>query len=254
MKISHILTITALLFTTITFSQGEALFKSKCNTCHAIDKNSTGPWLKGVKAKWTDAGEGELIYEWVKNPAALIAGGKSTMALAIKDFSGSDMPPQQATKEEVDQILDYVDNYTKPVAPAPTAGTAAAPGTEVKVIPNYKDNLTMFYALAGLMIVLLLAIILMSNSILTFVKSDLFKKKLKEQDNMTKILILLISLGAMFAPSYSYGMSTPDPTNPEEAGLPWLLVERTDLYIFLAIDFVLLIVVQIGRASCRERV
>jgi cytochrome c oxidase cbb3-type subunit 3 len=243
MKISHILTITALLFTTITFSQGEALFKSKCNTCHAIDKNSTGPWLKGVKAKWTDAGEGELIYEWVKNPAALIAGGKSTMALAIKDFSGSDMPPQQATKEEVDQILDYVDNYTKPVAPAPTAGTAAAPGTEVKVIPNYKDNLTMFYALAGLMIVLLLAIILMSNSILTFVKSDLFKKKLKEQDNMTKILILLISLGAMFAPSYSYGMSTPDPTNPEEAGLPWLLVERTDLYIFLAIDFVLLIVV-----------
>ncbi len=40
---------------------GEQLFKSRCNTCHMIDKNSTGPKLKGVKQKWTDAGEGELI-------------------------------------------------------------------------------------------------------------------------------------------------------------------------------------------------
>ena len=89
MKILHILILTACLISTNAFCQGEGLFKAKCNTCHAVDKNSTGPLLKGVKAKWNDAGEGALLYDWVRNSKNLIAGGKSQMAMAIKDFSGS---------------------------------------------------------------------------------------------------------------------------------------------------------------------
>ncbi len=49
------------------WGQGEGLFKAKCGVCHNLEKNSTGPMLQGVKQKWTDDGEGELIYEWVKN-------------------------------------------------------------------------------------------------------------------------------------------------------------------------------------------
>jgi cytochrome c oxidase cbb3-type subunit 3 len=162
------------------------------------------------------------------------------MALAIKDFSGSEMPPQQASNEEIDQILAYVDNYAPPVDPVATKDPAAA---EVKLIPDYKGNLTIFYALGTLMVILLLAIILMSNSILSFVKSDVFKKKLRDQENVTRLLILLISIGAAFIPGNSYGMSTPDPANPEQAGLPWLLIEKTDIYILIGIDFALLLVV-----------
>ena len=241
MRIKQLLTIAALFLAIMANSQGEALFKAKCNTCHAVDKNSTGPWLKGVKTKWTDAGEGPLLYDWVRNSSSLIAGGKSKMAMAIKDFSGSEMPPQQATTEEVDQILDYVDNYVPPVN-TPVAGTPTTQ-EEVVLIPDYKGNLNIFYALGTLMIVLLLAIILMSSSILSFVKSDLFKKKLRDQENLTKFLILLITLGATFVPGHSYGMSTPDPTNPAEVSFPWLLVEKTDLYILVGINLVLLLVV-----------
>ncbi len=241
MKIHQLLIITALLFQTTGYSQGEALFKAKCNTCHAVDKNSTGPLLKGVKAKWTDAGEGELLYDWVRNSKTLIAGGTSKMALAIKDFSGSEMSPQQASNEEIDQILDYVDNYTPPVKTAETGSPTAT--DEVTLIPDYKGNLTVFYALGTLMIVLLLAIILMSSSILSFVKSDVFKKKLRDQENLTKILIVLITIGATFVPGISYGMSTPDSTNPEEAAYPWLLVEKVDIYILIGINIVLLLVV-----------
>jgi cytochrome c oxidase cbb3-type subunit 3 len=240
MRIFQILTLAALFQTTIIFSQGEALFKAKCNTCHMVDKNSTGPLLKGVKAKWTDAGEGEQIYEWVKNSNKLIAGGKSKMALAIKDFSGSEMPPQQVSNEEIDQILAYIDNYTPPVTN--TNVTDPTGEKEVKVIPNYKENLTIFYALAGLMIVLLLAIILMSNSILSFVKSDVFKKKLKEQENLTKILVLLISIGAFLIPGSAYGMSIA-PEEPVDANQPWLLITKTELYVVIAINIVLLLVV-----------
>nr|WP_294861896.1 cbb3-type cytochrome c oxidase N-terminal domain-containing protein [uncultured Fluviicola sp.] len=241
MRIRQLLTLAALFLATMANSQGEALFKAKCNTCHAVDKNSTGPWLKGVKTKWTDAGEGPLLYEWVRNSGSLIAGGKSKMALAIKDFSGSEMPPQQATNEEVDQILDYIDNYAPPVDPTVIGDPTAQ--KEVELLPDYKGNLTVFYALGTLMVILLFAIILMSNSILTFVKSDLFKKKLRDQENLTKILVILITLGASFMPGYSYGMSTPDPTNPAEASYPWLLVEKVDLYILIGINLVLLLVV-----------
>lgn len=241
MKIHQLLIITALLLQTTVYSQGEGLFKAKCNTCHAVDKNSTGPWLKGVKAKWADAGEETALYEWVQNSKSLIAGGKSKMALAIKDFSGSEMPPQQATNEEIDQILDYVDTYTPPVIQTPTGNPTSE--KEVKLIPDYKGNLTIFYALGTLMIILLLAIILMSSSILSFVKSDVFKQKLRDQQNLTKLLIILVSLGATFFPGYSYGMSTPDPTDPAEAAYPWLLVEKFDLYVVIGIDLVLLIIV-----------
>jgi cytochrome c oxidase cbb3-type subunit III len=241
MKIHPLLIIAMLLFQTTIYSQGEALFKAKCNTCHAVDKNSTGPWLKGVKAKWNDAGEGELLYDWVRNSKSLIAGGKSQMAMAIKDFSGSEMSPQQASNEEIDQILDYVDNYAPPVKTEVTGDLT--PGKEVKLIPDYKGNLTIFYALGTLMIILLLAIILMSSSILSFVKSDVFRQKLREQEHLNKLLILLISLGAAFFPNYSYGMSTPDPTNPAEAAYPWLLVEKFDLYVVIGINIVLLLVV-----------
>ena len=58
---------------------GQALFKAKCNTCHLLDKASTGPMLKGVKQKWTDAGEGDKLIDWVTNSTALIASGKSKM-------------------------------------------------------------------------------------------------------------------------------------------------------------------------------
>ena len=71
---------------------GEALFKSKCNACHLLDKASTGPLLKGVKQKWTDAGEGDMLVEWVKNSTALIASGKSKLANEIKGYSAMDMP------------------------------------------------------------------------------------------------------------------------------------------------------------------
>lgn len=248
MKTNLITLLCGLLIGFPVMSQGEGLFKAKCNTCHAIDKNSTGPWLKGVKAKWNDAGEGALIYEWVKNPAALIASGKSKMALAIKDFSKSDMPPQQATPEEIDQILDYVDSYTPPT-PTDDKTPTGDPKEPVKLLPDYHGNLTIFYSLFGLIIVLLLAIILMSNSILTFVKSDLFKDKLKEKEDkdhsggLGKLVMVIIALGTLFIPNEVLALSTPDATDPAQVTLPWLKVENVDIYVMICINIVLLLVV-----------
>lgn len=223
---------------------GAQLFKAKCNTCHMVDKNSTGPLLKGTKQKWTDAGEGELIYEWVNNPQTLIASGNSKMATAIKSFSPTEMTPQQVTKEEIDAILNYVDTYVPPAA-APagtdaTTGTAAAP---IATVPDYNGNLTLFYWLLTAIVVLLIAIIVMSTSITTLVRSDYFRDKLKENGQSSKVLkaiILILGFTSLMAYTNQTLALTFMQPGEAEKGTPWLLVESMDLYFLIAINFTLL--------------
>ena len=113
--------ITLLLFLSVSFSgysqDGEKLFKANCASCHHPVKNATGPKMQGVLQKWEDNGEGELIYDWVKNPAELYNSGKSKMAKAIWDWSPTVMTPQgHLSKDEVKSIFAYVDAYAPPVA------------------------------------------------------------------------------------------------------------------------------------------
>lgn len=230
---------------------GGQLFKAKCNTCHMVDKNSTGPNLKGVKQKWTDAGEAEMLYEWVANSEALIASGKSKMANEIKGFSPSAMTPQVVTNEELDAILNYIDTYTPAAAATPAEGAAAAgaadPAANVTFVPDYNENLTLFYWLFGSIIVLLIAIIIMSTSITTLVKSDYFKKKLEERgkekgENSTpiaSILAIIGAFGAMVVGNNSHAL-TFMAAGEAEKGTPWLIVENMDLYFMVVINVILL--------------
>ncbi|MFZ9029082.1 MAG: cbb3-type cytochrome c oxidase N-terminal domain-containing protein [Crocinitomicaceae bacterium] len=220
-----------------TAQTGEQLFKSKCNTCHLVDKNSTGPNLQGVKQKWADAGESEFLYEWVQNPGKLYASGKSTMAAAIKEFSKTDMTPQDVTNEQVDAILDYVDNYTPP------ATTVEGPGNEVvEYVPDYEANLELFYYLVASITIMLIIIIGMSYSIRTLVNSDFFKEKLQEKENnnsgVATAIIVLIGF-TLFNFNTSYALEFMQPGEAGE-GMPWLLVETSDLYYLVAINLVLL--------------
>ena len=100
-----------------TAQDGEKLFKANCASCHHPIKNATGPKMQGALQKWQDAGEEDLIYEWVANPSKLYNSGKSKMAKAIWDWSPTAMTPQgHLSREEVESIFTYVDNYAPPVA------------------------------------------------------------------------------------------------------------------------------------------
>jgi cytochrome c2 len=127
-KFSVKITLTLVLaFTAFSsFSQeGEKLFKANCASCHNPVKNATGPKMQGVLQKWTDAGEEELIYQWVSNPSKLYNSGKSKMAKAIWDWSPTAMTPQgHLSREEVESIFTYVDNYAPPVASVGAVGLA----------------------------------------------------------------------------------------------------------------------------------
>jgi len=245
-------TLIVILINTALFAQnGEALFKAKCNTCHMVDKNSTGPILKGVIEKWNDAGEGEMLYEWVKNSPNLIASGKSSMANEIKGFNPTDMPAQQVTNEEIDAILNYVDNYTPPVAAA--AAPTVSGEAPVTIVTNYKENLKFFYWLVTALIIILIGIIIMSTSVINLAKSDFFKKKLvekqKEDENTAKngtsvnTTLLSLILVVLFTGFYnsSFALSFMQPGEAADESL-WLKVENSDLYFMITINIILLIV------------
>ncbi len=213
---------------------GEGLFKAKCSTCHSLKQNSTGPMLQGVKAKWDDAGEADLLYEWVKNAPQLIAAGNSSMANAIKNFSPSSMTPQQVTNEEVDAILAYVDAWEeKVVVDGPPTDNGDA---EVVYVADYDWNLKMFYVLCILTVVLLIAIIVMSGTVTRMIKSDFFQKKLRERDNSLKTILLVGLFAGLSATSYALEFNGP---GDAEEGQPWLLIENMDLYVMLTINIIL---------------
>ena len=231
---------------------GEVIFKSKCSACHILGKDGTGPNLKGVKQKWTDAGEGDLLSEWVKNSTALIAGGKSTMANTIKTYSPMEMPAQDVTPADVDAILTFVDGYVEtaaPVASTPKIGSEATT-PKIKYLPNYKENLTKFYWLLVAILILILGIFMMSSSIMNLTKSDYFQNKLAEKKDKEKsdssintTLIAIIGMfGLMALNNHSLALSFMTPGEAKE-NTPWLLVETSDLYFLAVINLILLGVV-----------
>lgn len=212
---------------------GEQLFKSKCSTCHSLKQKSTGPMLQGVKQKWVDAGEGDMLYEWVRNSQDLIASEKSSMANAIKNFSASKMPPQQVTNEDVDAILSYVDNWVEEKKAPPTDNNKTG---EVIYITDYDGNLDLFYALSVLTIFLLIAIVVMSGTVTRLIKSDFFQKKLRDRNNTLNTLLLIGLFVGMSTTTFALEFNGP---GDAKEGQPWLLIENVDLYVLLTIDLIL---------------
>lgn len=99
-------------------ADGEKVFNDYCSSCHKVDKISTGPALKGAKQRWADNSSLENLYAWVKNSQAVISSGDAYANKLFKDFKGSIMTPQAVSNEQIDAVMDYVDNWTPPVAEA----------------------------------------------------------------------------------------------------------------------------------------
>lgn len=146
---------------TVNAQDGAKLFKQNCAACHKVDSKSIGPKLKGAKAKWEEAGEGEMLYEWIANPNDLYESGKSKMATAIWDFSPAAMSPMaHLSKEEVDAIFEFAE--TPPIPdPEPetnkddeVAVTAAPPST-----PMSNGTLVFLLSIIGFLIIALLVLV-----------------------------------------------------------------------------------------------
>ncbi len=88
---------------------GEQIFKANCNNCHRIDKDYTGPAVAGVSTRYSK----QWIYDFMKNPAGMIAKNREAKALFNK-WKPTVMTGFPAlTHNDIDAILAYVDTKSK---------------------------------------------------------------------------------------------------------------------------------------------
>lgn len=230
-----VVAIVSQVFFTSAQESGQQLYETFCSACHAIDQGRVGPKLQGVRKIWEDAGEGDLIYEWVKNPAGLKESGRSKRAAVAWDYSPSNMNPQPVTNEQIDAILEYADNWTAPLPPPPPPGEV-----EVTMVENYKSNQTMLYWLMGAIVLLLTAIIIVAGSIKSFLQTDYFKTRMsgqleKKSKDANKIAMIAFLIGGSLLPAKAMAQG-----GTAEAEEVFVKISSGELYMVATIVVVLL--------------
>ncbi|WP_293939527.1 cytochrome c3 family protein [Sphingobacterium sp. UBA5996] len=125
--------------------EGEKIFKSKCTSCHAIDRKVVGPALKGIPETKDEA----WLIKWIKNSQALIASGD---AEAIKIFEENNKLVMTSftdlSDDQVRSVLAYITDASKEKPKDANSGGAGAKD----------DNASMFMIL-GLIAVVVLAVV-----------------------------------------------------------------------------------------------
>lgn len=129
---------------------GRALFKANCASCHALNKDLTGPALSGVESRWPSK---DLLKKWIKNWSSAVATGDA-YAVKIQNWSPVAMNKfDNLSDAEIEAILSYIaKGEPKPVTP--TGGTA----TQAE-----SDN-SLLYGVLTLILAVIALILLQVNS------------------------------------------------------------------------------------------
>ncbi len=165
-------TLVALFLTTdIAAQDGKVLYQTNCQICHSLDKNLTGPALRGFleRGPW---GDREELYKWVHNPAAYLA--TSDYASQLKNRYGTIMQAfPQLTNEEIDAIAEYV-------ATAPPPGGTPTGGPVPEGAPDNSNRNSIFFGILSLILAVIALILMQVNSNLKKLSDD--KENIRRPD------------------------------------------------------------------------
>lgn len=147
-------------FNNVSAQDGKALFQSKCQSCHSITKDLTGPALKGLEErhKWADHKE---LLAWIQNPPAYMAKDAYTQGLKAKYNSIMQSFPD-ITLPEVDAIVKYINTAGTPTTEPPPGG------------PVEKDNSqnAVIFGIISLILAIIALVLMQVNSNLKKMSDD----------------------------------------------------------------------------------
>jgi len=107
---------------------GKALFMSNCASCHNPLKDATGPALQNIDKTFPTK---DWVYGWVHNSSSVIASGDPYALEVFNKFNKTQMTAfPQLSKDDIDAILKYVDDFKAPVAATPAAASTGGESTE----------------------------------------------------------------------------------------------------------------------------
>ena len=121
-----VLIIAVLAIMSVRAQDGKALFQSNCAQCHNPIKVVTGPALKGVLDRVTDR---QLLHDWIHNNPKVLASGNVYFNNLFNQYGRAPMNTFPGLSDkEIDAILEYVTNYTDPLA-AKNTSTNSSPSS-----------------------------------------------------------------------------------------------------------------------------
>jgi len=138
-------------------AKGEALFKSKCTTCHKIDQRLIGPALGPQLESETDD---KWLTKWIQNNQALIAAHDKKALDIYNQYNQSAMTVfADLSDGDVSNIIAYVrTEYKKEKTATP------APGTVAQATESAPSNLVIL-GLIGVIVVAFIVILVLNKVI-----------------------------------------------------------------------------------------
>ncbi|MBK5272978.1 MAG: c-type cytochrome [Bacteroidia bacterium] len=147
----------------ISAQDGKALFMSKCASCHQLDKDATGPMLRGILDKDPYNGDVTKIYHWLRNVNSMVSTDPYYMDLKAKFGSLMTQFPESAISDkEIEAIISYANT---PVA-TPTAG----PNTQEA--PQKGNNNAVIFGVISIILAIIALILMQVNSNLKKMSDD----------------------------------------------------------------------------------
>ena len=178
-------------------SNGEALFKANCASCHKPDKQYVGPALKGARDREPSKG---WHYEWIRNAASMAM--TDPYAIKLKEQMGGVVMTSfpDLSNADIDAILDYADNFKEPGS-EPATG---APGAVSNVKTTGSSSNTVLYGLLTLILAVVGLVLLQVNSNLKKLTDE--KDGLKTPPNVpfyrNKTYLLLVTIVLFLVAGY----------------------------------------------------
>jgi mono/diheme cytochrome c family protein len=151
-------------------AKGEAIFKSKCTTCHKIESRLIGPALGPQLTEETDD---KYLIQWIQNNQALIAA-KNPKALKIyNEYNQSGMTVfADLSDADVGNIITYVRTTWKDMQAKGPEGSDKSKETKVESGPSE----VVVFGLIGIIIIAFI-VILVLNRVVGSLERILLKNK-----------------------------------------------------------------------------
>lgn len=198
---------------------GATIFQQNCASCHAINKDLTGPRLAGVESRgpWADR---KQLYAWIHNPAKFMQTDPYTQGLK-QQYGGVVMTGfPQLSEKEIDAIIDYVN---KAAAATPAAGAGGASAADPSAIKYDESDNSILYGILTLILAVVALIMLQVNSNLKKLADD--KEGVPSQEPIpfyrnksyiTLLTLILFVVGGYFVVKGAIGLGRNTNYQPEQ--------------------------------------
>ncbi len=142
--------------------EGQALFKSKCTSCHSVLKKMVGPALTGMSERHSE----EWLVKWIKNSQALIASGDPAAKAIFEEYNNSVMTSfTDLSDDQIKNIIAYVKDEEVKAAAGPAPGA-----TDAGAAKSDDANLLMIAGLLAIVVLSIVVIIVLNRVIRTLEK------------------------------------------------------------------------------------